>query len=129
MMKRSFSVVYLVVTYVINNFFFFSSRRRHTRWPRDWSSDVCSSDLYVCDSQDLDAFNQATINSDNRTCNIGSLLTSQKSNNASVFMRLPISPYWNAVYTFLSHLFYRAIFPLGLSLIESAYTLGRNTPW
>src|SRR5215208_1308985 len=26
--------------------FFFSSRRRHTRWPRDWSSDVCSSDLY-----------------------------------------------------------------------------------
>src|SRR5439155_10332039 len=28
-------------------FFFFSSRRRHTRWPRDWSSDVCSSDLPV----------------------------------------------------------------------------------
>src|SRR5207253_3793017 len=26
---------------------FFSSRRRHTRWPRDWSSDVCSSDLTV----------------------------------------------------------------------------------
>src|SRR5690606_11526377 len=25
--------------------FFFSSRRRHTRFPRDWSSDVCSSDL------------------------------------------------------------------------------------
>src|SRR5690625_1880850 len=29
------------------NYFFFSSRRRHTRWPRDWSSDVCSSDLKV----------------------------------------------------------------------------------
>src|SRR5439155_7908055 len=27
--------------------FFFSSRRRHTRWPRDWSSDVCSSDLSI----------------------------------------------------------------------------------
>src|SRR5689334_23572012 len=26
--------------------FFFSSRRRHTRWNCDWSSDVCSSDLY-----------------------------------------------------------------------------------
>src|SRR5207245_4524867 len=26
-------------------FFFFSSRRRHTRCYRDWSSDVCSSDL------------------------------------------------------------------------------------
>src|SRR5690606_39706637 len=28
-------------------FFFFSSRRRHTRFSRDWSSDVCSSDLGV----------------------------------------------------------------------------------
>src|SRR3989449_10209759 len=27
--------------------FFFSSRRRHTRCSRDWSSDVCSSDLMV----------------------------------------------------------------------------------
>src|SRR5690606_39829833 len=27
------------------NYFFFSSRRRHTRFSRDWSSDVCSSDL------------------------------------------------------------------------------------
>src|SRR5690606_40118129 len=27
--------------------FFFSSRRRHTRFSRDWSSDVCSSDLPV----------------------------------------------------------------------------------
>src|SRR6266436_9840351 len=29
----------------IGFFFFFSSRRRHTRCSRDWSSDVCSSDL------------------------------------------------------------------------------------
>src|SRR5690606_40319316 len=28
--------------------FFFSSRRRHTRFSRDWSSDVCSSDLRIC---------------------------------------------------------------------------------
>src|SRR3712207_9530022 len=28
-------------------FFFFSSRRRHTRYWRDWSSDVCSSDLVL----------------------------------------------------------------------------------
>src|SRR3712207_8418267 len=27
-------------------YFFFSSRRRHTRYWRDWSSDVCSSDLH-----------------------------------------------------------------------------------
>src|SRR2546422_8486554 len=29
----------------VSFFFFFSSRRRHTRCSRDWSSDVCSSDL------------------------------------------------------------------------------------
>src|SRR5439155_8425814 len=33
---------------VLVGVFFFSSRRRHTRWPRDWSSDVCSSDLIDC---------------------------------------------------------------------------------
>src|SRR5438445_3183319 len=31
--------------------FFFSSRRRHTRYWRDWSSDVCSSDLLVLAGQ------------------------------------------------------------------------------
>src|SRR2546429_4901247 len=29
----------------VHRFFFFASRRRHTRCSRDWSSDVCSSDL------------------------------------------------------------------------------------
>src|SRR2546421_8116896 len=33
---------------IIFFFFFFSSRRRHTRSDRDWSSDVCSSDLAAC---------------------------------------------------------------------------------
>src|SRR2546422_10556244 len=33
------------MSYVEMTFFFFSSRRRHTRCSRDWSSDVCSSDL------------------------------------------------------------------------------------
>src|SRR5690606_40161551 len=32
---------------LIDKLFFFSSRRRHTRFSRDWSSDVCSSDLKV----------------------------------------------------------------------------------
>src|SRR5699024_7002126 len=32
---------------------FFSSRRRHTRSKRDWSSDVCSSDLRKFDSEPL----------------------------------------------------------------------------
>src|SRR2546422_7612088 len=38
MWKRKEEVAFVV-------FFFFSSRRRHTRCSRDWSSDVCSSDL------------------------------------------------------------------------------------
>src|SRR3989449_4678210 len=33
------------LTVSLRLFFFFSSRRRHTRCSRDWSSDVCSSDL------------------------------------------------------------------------------------
>src|SRR6266511_1074016 len=36
---------FFLVKYLIFFFFFFSSRRRHTRFSRDWSSDVCSSDL------------------------------------------------------------------------------------
>src|SRR5947209_8297927 len=36
---------YCVVKLLCCFFFFFSSRRRHTRYWRDWSSDVCSSDL------------------------------------------------------------------------------------
>src|SRR2546421_3017012 len=36
---------------MMNIFFFFSSRRRHTRSDRDWSSDVCSSDLRTHHSQ------------------------------------------------------------------------------
>src|SRR2546426_4334404 len=35
--------------YVFSYFFFFSSRRRHTRLQGDWSSDVCSSDLVICE--------------------------------------------------------------------------------
>src|SRR2546429_1221307 len=34
-------------------YFFFSSRRRHTRCSRDWSSDVCSSDLSMADAGQL----------------------------------------------------------------------------
>src|SRR5687768_18415143 len=33
--------------------FFLSSRRRHTRCSRDWSSDVCSSDLYHAGGQTI----------------------------------------------------------------------------
>src|SRR6266536_5305168 len=45
--------------------FFFSSRRRHTRSTRDWSSDVCSSDLQEDIMRDLsllELFAQKTAN-------------------------------------------------------------------
>src|SRR5438067_9855171 len=38
-------LLFFMYLFLICFFFFFSSRRRHTRSKRDWSSDVCSSDL------------------------------------------------------------------------------------
>src|SRR2546429_4658824 len=40
-----YSTFLLHLVFSVVFFFFFSSRRRHTRCSRDWSSDVCSSDL------------------------------------------------------------------------------------
>src|SRR5699024_11973803 len=42
-------IQYIYVDFLF--FFFFSSRRRHTRSKRDWSSDVCSSDLIESTSE------------------------------------------------------------------------------
>ena len=42
-------VIGVVIIFIL--FFFFSSRRRHTRCSRDWSSDVCSSDLTTCENK------------------------------------------------------------------------------
>src|SRR6267378_8495307 len=39
--------IFFLLNKLIFFFFFFSSRRRHTRSLRDWSSDVCSSDLHA----------------------------------------------------------------------------------
>src|SRR5256884_5848476 len=47
--SRSFSAEIRRATMCSVFFFFFSSRRRHTRCSRDWSSDVCSSDLKYAD--------------------------------------------------------------------------------
>src|SRR5476651_321816 len=41
--------------------FFFSSRRRHTRYWRDWSSDVCSSDLSSGDITPPSTFGATTV--------------------------------------------------------------------
>src|SRR2546422_5432460 len=45
----------LALMHFLVSFFFFSSRRRHTRCSRDWSSDVCSSDLTLRNTSDAAA--------------------------------------------------------------------------
>src|SRR5439155_6618939 len=45
-LQCSIFIICFLLFFFLFFFFFFSSRRRHTRWPRDWSSDVCSSDLF-----------------------------------------------------------------------------------
>src|ERR1041385_772669 len=60
-------------------FFFFSSRRRHTRCSRDWSSDVCSSDLISDRGETL-----------TRQLS-GTLATETCKQNAHLALRLPIS--------------------------------------
>src|SRR5690554_254752 len=49
----------LCMRFLVLIIFFFSSRRRHTRCGRDWSSDVCSSDLSVADN--LPWWNEDTV--------------------------------------------------------------------
>src|SRR4030043_2449584 len=48
--------------WIVVGFFFFSSRRRHTRCSRDWSSDVCSSDLWPINRRII--YNRASVDLD-----------------------------------------------------------------
>src|SRR5439155_9081280 len=70
-------------------FFFFSSRRRHTRWPRDWSSDVCSSDLTTSHtgvhvSTSGGGTNQPSINIHFSTCDVDSGQTAHLCSNLTI---------------------------------------------
>src|SRR5438445_4266577 len=49
LITTAFRSFFVFIMYSLFFFFFFSSRRRHTRYWRDWSSDVCSSDLDILD--------------------------------------------------------------------------------
>src|SRR5690606_40850611 len=55
---------------------FFSSRRRHTRFSRDWSSDVCSSDLF----SSISVYPSTPVSGDN--INITGIIKNIGSNNA-----------------------------------------------
>src|SRR6266536_5444394 len=53
-------MLYLLICKVLYlYFFFFSSRRRHTRSTRDWSSDMCSSDLNELERRAAEVLGQA----------------------------------------------------------------------
>src|SRR5215475_15777206 len=64
-------------------FFFFSSRRRHTRFSRDWSSDVCSSDLSTTDDT-ADAYEVRRM--------AGDLLDLEPVVRDALVLALPLSP-------------------------------------
>src|SRR5690554_8188137 len=55
-------------------FFFFSSRRRHTRCGRDWSSDVCSSDLQTSE-EGIEALRRRL----NAMCRDGQLICNRRN--------------------------------------------------
>src|SRR2546429_6440190 len=59
-----FSITHLARSRMSVCFFFFSSRRRHTRCSRDWSSDVCSSDLLAADLTHVAAASKVRIEID-----------------------------------------------------------------
>src|ERR1041385_662276 len=59
--------------------FFFSSRRRHTRFSRDWSSDVCSSDLALPNGSKIEATSRSIFGSWRQTLLIGSTTYSAKA--------------------------------------------------
>src|SRR5690606_39906741 len=55
---------------------FFSSRRRHTRFSRDWSSDVCSSDLV--EGTGGDRADRGAVGIDDAVARVGELLAQQR---------------------------------------------------
>src|SRR2546429_2385332 len=56
---------------VLCGYVLFSSRRRHTRCSRDWSSDVCSSDLIFYNQATLSALGVAQISVVHGSCTAG----------------------------------------------------------
>src|SRR5205809_3309740 len=62
---------FIVIFILCFFFFFFSSRRRHTRCSRDWSSDVCSSDLYEARGAQHGMFYGSFPRAQNLFCNAG----------------------------------------------------------
>src|SRR5699024_11926535 len=74
--------------------FFFSSRRRHTRSKRDWSSDVCSSDLSVMNASgdDKPSVNLVCLYKENKRFELLHAFTRLVVFKTTLFNRLSNSP-------------------------------------
>src|SRR5699024_11471810 len=82
--------LFAVVTVVFLFSFFFSSRRRHTRSKRDWSSDVCSSDLELCGfDYDIDEYFRRACWGNSSSCDIARRTRNGLANN-----RWTICAFW-----------------------------------
>src|SRR3712207_8331139 len=78
---------------LIEFFFFFSSRRRHTRYWRDWSSDVCSSDLTMASKSLADEKQYWSVNrSPLKAYTSASMSCSPYANSTALPMLCPHSP-------------------------------------
>src|SRR5690625_4317053 len=62
-----------------------SSRRRHTIWPRDWSSDVCSSDLIVLKGTEIKSIRAGRVSLKDAHCRI--------INGEAQLINMHIAPY------------------------------------
>src|SRR5438270_7642651 len=70
-------------------FFFFSSRRRHTRFDCDWSSDVCSSDLFPPSCSPFSGKSSWKMNTDSFESGNGSACVSTVSGAATPGTTVP----------------------------------------
>src|SRR5436305_10114710 len=72
--------------------FFFSSRRRHTRCGRDWSSDVCSSDLKAVERITFPASAQSAVDTRARAETLSARQLFEQSDCYLQERRLPVRP-------------------------------------
>src|SRR3989440_8978886 len=82
------------VIYLHCCFFFFSSRRRHTRSDRDWSSDVCSSDLMHQHYSRHDLFLQANYD---RGMEVDVRTVSMKASTSASVVAKAVARRWTSV--------------------------------
>src|SRR5439155_10053064 len=81
-----------------SSLFFFSSRRRHTRWPRDWSSDVCSSDLHGAQNRKVPTHSGTRIPRPAAHGRAGPSVDTAPSDRASLENLEKVVVFWNGLF-------------------------------